>query len=823
MSACPVTPPTCGRETKRRPVGPAPGGAWWRLWKCLGRSLSLLALAAALLVASVARAAPQQVDDETLSDRPVSRVVIKGLNRVTEQEVRNNLRLAAGQPYDSKVVRADVSTLYRLGHFEVVSADATLMPDGSVEVTYAVEEQAIVRDIQFVGNTLVTDQELKKTVPLVAGASRDDFLLEQSVLRIKELYRGKGNYLAEVRVDEKRLKDDGILIFRIVEGPRVRIREVEFVGNQNFTADELGAQIKTKPWVFLFRKGELDHEMLIDDVAALDRFYKDRGFVDVRVDRHVELNRDQSEAKVVFVVSEGRQYRLRNIVVSGEQGQPLKVFTTEQIVNLCIIQRGDFYQKNLIDKTTKNIEQAYQVMGFIDVRVGNTYVRVGETPEVDMLIYVTEGEEFNTGIVYIQGNFLTRDKVIRRLARIQPGRPLDGREFKNTEKRLDQTGIFREPRVTAQLPQEDDPNTRDVLVEVKEKQTGSVNFGVGAGSDSGFFGDISVTQTNFDIADWPETWEEFFTGRAFRGAGQTFRLAIQPGIEVSNYTIAFAEPHLFESDVGGSASLAYRTRVWENYDEQRLSGIFSVSTKIGDFWGLSVTPRLENVKLYNFDGKTPIEIYNQRGPSYISVLGAMITRTEVDNVNRPSRGSQIEFDASYHGAFGGDYTYPQVGAGITQFFTTYEDFLGRKQVLRLKSNIGYIFSSDAPVFERYYLGGRSLRGFDFRTVSPKAVGTLNNPTKQTSDPIGGQFMFFAGAQYEIPLFGEFVSMVAFVDSGTVNDDQWFGAYRVGVGAGLRLYIPQFGQAPIALDLGFPVLKQKKDGEQIFSFTLDLPF
>lgn len=784
--------------------------------------LAAVLLAMCMCAAAFAQASPK-VDDETLLDRPVARVDLRGLSRVTEQEVRNNLRVAAGQPFDPKVVKADVETLYRLGHFEVVKADAVLQPDGSVVIIYEVEEQDMIRDIQFVGNVLVTDGDLRKAVPLTPGAPRDDFLLEQSIMRIRELYQERGNYLAEVSVDESRLEEDGILIFRVVEGPRVRIREIEFVGNANFTADELGAQIETKPWVFLFRKGDLDPDRLIDDVAALDRFYKDRGYVDVRVDRRVELSGDQKEAKVVFVVEEGRQYRLRNIVVDPAGSEELRVFTRAQLVNLSVIQRGDPFQKNLIDKTTKALEQAYQVMGYIDVRIGQTYVRVGEQPEVDMFLSVQEGTAYFTGLVRIQGNFITRDQVIRRLVRFQPGRPMDGREFDNTKKRLEASGLFRDPRITPQRPDEDDDSVRDLLVEIKEKQTGSVNFGVGAGTDSGFFGDVSITQNNFDITDWPQSFDEVLNGRAFRGGGQTFRLAIQPGIELSNYNISFGEPHLFDTDIGGSISGNFRTREYFNYTEQRLSGILGVSRRIGDFWSMSVSPRMENVKLYDFDPNTPLEIFNQRGPSYISVLAGQLTRTEVDNNIRPTRGTQLEFEASYHGVFGGDYSYPQVGMGVTQFFTTYEDFLGRKQVLRLKSNAAYIFSENAPVYERFYLGGRTLRGFEFRTVSPKAFGTIANPTSPTNQSIGGQFLFFAGAQYEIPIMGEFLSMVAFVDSGTVNNDQWFSEYRVGVGAGIRLYIPQFGQAPIALDFGFPVLKQAGDEEQIFSFTLDLPF
>jgi outer membrane protein insertion porin family len=413
---------------------------------------------------------------------------------------------------------------------------------------------------------------------------------------------------------------------------------------------------------------------------------------------------------------------------------------------------------------------------------------------------------------------------------MQPNRPIDGREIDNTKRRIEASQLFRDPRITPQPPDPSDPTVRDILVEVKEKQTGSVNFGVGAGTDSGFFGEVSVRQQNFDLFDWPQTMDEFIGGRSFRGAGQTFNLAIQPGIEVSNYNVSIGDPHLFDSDWGGNAGANFRTRYYDQWAEQRISGLFGVSTRIGDFWQLSINPRMEQVYLFDFDANTPTEVWRQRGPSYISAVFAELSRTEVDNMSHPTRGSMLELQAGYHGVFGGDYQYPQVKASVTQFFTTYEDFLGRKQVLRLRGECGYIFDSDAPVFERWYLGGRTMRGFAFRTVSPKATSIIgNNPPAtiddnvNTTTPVGGNFLFFAGAQYEVPVIGEFLSLVFFVDSGTVNDDEWLGQYRVGMGAGLRIFIPQFGQAPIALDFAYPVLKQEDDQTQVFSFTIDLPF
>jgi len=183
----------------------------------------------------------------------------------------------------------------------------------------------------------------------------------------------------------------------------------------------------------------------------------------------------------------------------------------------------------------------------------------------------------------------------------------------------------------------------------------------------------------------------------------------------------------------------------------------------------------------------------------------------------------IDFSVSYYGAFGGDYSYPAARAGYTQFLTVAEDFLGRKSTLRLNTQIGYIFSSSAPTYERFYLGGRSFRGFEFRTISPTSVGYIIAPDFPNNNPVGGQFLFFAGTQYEQPLLGEFISGVLFVDSGTVDDNFSLDKYRVSVGFGLRLYIEALGPAPIAFDFAWPLLKQDSDITQVFSFTAEVPF
>ena len=805
--------------------------------------MRLVRVACLLVLALAAIARADGIEDESLADRPISKVVITGLSRVKDQEIRNNLRVAAGEAYDSRAVREDVANLYRLGHFATVTADAKILPDGTVEVDYQLVEQSIVEAIQTVGNKALSDQELRAVIPLYPGGPRDDFLLQQSVFKMKELYKSKGHYLVEIAVDESKLKDDGLLIFKIVEGPRVRIREIEFTGNRAFPAKQLAAQIKTKPWIFLFRKGNLDEEALIDDIATLDAYYKDRGYVDVRVDRRVELSSDQKEAKVVFVITEGRQYRLRSVRVEAAGGDGrLTVFSPEQLRGLMTLRPGDAYTKNRIEQSTKSIQSAYFGMGYIDAKVDATYVRAGEEPDVDMLITVSEGQAYQTGIVKVQGNFLTRDKVIRRLVRFQPGRPMDGNETENTEKRLKASNLFNESRVTPQPEDPDNPGVRDVLVEVKEKNTGSLNFGVAVGTDNGFGGEISLNQYNFDIADPPASLGELIGGRAFRGAGQTFNISIQPGVEVSTYSISVGDPHLFETDWSGTASAFYRNRIYPYYNENRMNGQLGLGRRIGDFWTFNSNVRLDSVELDNFQTNTPVEVYNQAGPNVFTVFSASLQRNTVDSRQRPGSGSIANLAVSQ---YVGDYTFPTVQAGYTTYLTLDEDFLGRKTTLRMGANTGYIFSENAPVFERYYLGGRSLRGFAFRGVSPQSAALLNqgpyppapivapytqygaavSPVQPTweGNPVGGQFLFFAGTQFETPLIMDAVTMVFFCDSGTVEDSVTLSQYRVSLGAGLRLYIPMLGPAPIALDFAVPVAKQEFDSTQVFSFNAELPF
>ena len=283
-------------------------------------------------------------------------------------------------------------------------------------------------------------------------------------------------------------------------------------------------------------------------------------------------------------------------------------------------------------------------------------------------------------------------------------------------------------------------------------------------------------------------------------------MAFQPGDEVFNYQVSLNEPRFLQTDYFVGGNVGYTRRVYNDYNEEKFYSKASVGRKFGDIWSGRVSLTANRVELTDIDNDVPVEIFNDRGPASVDAISLAATRRTLKSAGGPRddqrivKGSNLELGIGQYGIFSSDYTFTKSMVNYTKYFTVDKDFVGRRTTLRLDGRVGYIFGGDAPTFDRYYLGGRSFRGFDFRTVSPK--GTPRIVGGSTDVPIGGDWKIFLGAQYEIPVAANTLSTVFFVDSGTVTDSPGFDDYRVSVGMGLRLYIPQLGQAPLAFDFWF---------------------
>jgi outer membrane protein insertion porin family len=349
-------------------------------------------------------------------------------------------------------------------------------------------------------------------------------------------------------------------------------------------------------------------------------------------------------------------------------------------------------------------------------------------------------------------------------------------------------------------------------------------FTVGAGvnSNGGVGAAITYTQSNFDITDWPESWKDIFTERAFTGAGQLFRVTLQPGTEATNASVLWREPWIFDQPFALTTEAYYRDRLREHYDETRGGGRVTIGHRFDYIHTLSLTLRGEDVNIHDIDdddefvGGIPVrapEILALEGHSTITSAGLMFRRDTSNQGPVPYHGTISQIGWESYGALGGEFTFQKFTAGWDLYHQLYADLVDRRTVLALHIDGGYIPGDDAPFFERFYGGGiGSIRGFRFRGVSPR--------DGFAEDPIGGNFSVTGTAEVSFPLYGDSLRGVVFTDFGDVEEDVRLGTIRSSVGAGIRLVLPIFGQTtPIALDFAMPITKDGQDDTQIISFSL----
>lgn len=369
-----------------------------------------------------------------------------------------------------------------------------------------------------------------------------------------------------------------------------------------------------------------------------------------------------------------------------------------------------------------------------------------------------------------------------------------------------------QPFAPSGLPQDFPGKFADIDVFAQEAQTGRIMFGGAYNSDNGLTGQITIDERNFDLWRFPRSWRDVVDGRAFRGAGQAFRMELLPGREVQRYLVSFSEPYLFNSQVSFSASGYYFVRNYFDWDEQRLGGQFSLGYRLTPELSVSAGTRLENVKVFDPRLATSPELNAAVGSNGLYLGFVRLVHDTRDHPFLPTEGAYLELE--YTQAFG-DFSYPRGDVEYRRYFLVYQrdDGSGR-HTLSYGSRLGFT-GSDTPVFENYFAGGFStMRGFDFRGASPLEGGIR----------VGGEFQWLNSIEYMFPLTSDdMIRGVAFCDFGTVERDITIDSenFRVAPGFGFRVHMPAAGMggAPLAFDFAFPVATAAGDETQMFSFYL----
>jgi outer membrane protein insertion porin family len=372
------------------------------------------------------------------------------------------------------------------------------------------------------------------------------------------------------------------------------------------------------------------------------------------------------------------------------------------------------------------------------------------------------------------------------------------------------------PSNPAQTPYASDPFSPmndpavDLDVVLSEAQTGRLMLGVAVNSDAGLVGQILLDEQNFDWTRWPTSWDQLLSGRAFRGAGQRFRVEAAPGTEVQRYLVSFTEPYFMDTDYSLGLSGSYFDRRYDDWDEQRLGGRVSIGYQwTEDDVSAALSYRGEQVKISNISTPIP-ELLEVEGSNALHGFKASVANDTRDSTFLATQGHFVQLEVEQ---VIGSFEYPRAVFDAREYLLLSErpDHTGR-HVLTVSTRLGFT-GNNTPIYDNFFAGGyTTLRGFDFRGASPVISGV----------EVGGEFLWVNTLEYLFPITADdMIHGVVFVDHGTVEEQVEIENYRVAPGFGLRITIPAMGPAPIALDFAFPVAKADFDDEQVFSFNIGL--
>ncbi|MBL4848062.1 MAG: outer membrane protein assembly factor BamA [Planctomycetes bacterium] len=799
------------------------------------RPLATLLLGMLLLLGAPLQA--QEEDDNWSSgdwswaeDRQVQGVFFEGLQRLNPREMSDLIGTRPGQPFSARRLSLDVARLYRSGRFGsprpgVPPVAVAVRAEGAgVVVEFTVHERLRVGQVVFRGGRgVLKEEDIDSKVTTRAGGLFDVFTITRDQRALEALLRERGHVSAKVTVEHVE-KEIGVLVrFTIRPGPAVYVEKVIYVGAKQLDpgvlADATGPdamETKEREFFGFLEEGLYQPEALERDLDRIARYYRSQGFLDVRVYKLAEEYSIDGKAVTLRVgVDEGARYTVRRVAIEGTQ-----VIDGDRILTTIPIRPGRPFLGEDLRIAIERIKHMYGQRAYVHAQVGPQIHYDLERHMLDLTLNVEEGPKVRIEQIKIEGNEKTLEKVIRRELSFHPGEYFNADEVQASIGRLGRLRFFQDVRIDFEPGSE--PGSEHVIVRVVEARTGSFVLGGGVSTNTGFFGNISLTQRNFDILDPPTSLKDFVDGRALTGAGQSLTLQLQPGRQRSQFSLQFIEPYLFDFPIPMSIEGAIRDRQREDWLESRRTLRFGLGYRITQDLVFRATYRFERIRIADVEPDAVPDAIRVAGTNFIA--GIRFTLTYDQNL--------IDQDFVLYGgysatayyeyvtkALGSDFEFHQAGLTFNAQWPLFSWPSHHKWVIQIRGETGWqreLLKNDIPLFERFYAGGQaSLRGFRFRSVSPK----------QRNDPVGGRFLSRVTAELTYPIFKDILRGVVFTDMGTVtatHRDYSQDELRISAGFGFRIKVPFF-PAPVALDFGWPVKKKKIDERQVFSFAVGFGF
>ena len=730
---------------------------------------------------------------------------LEGLQRISAGTVFNYLPVKIGDKINNELSSQAIRTLYKTGFFK----DVRLEQEGNALVVFVAERPAIA-DVSITGNSEIPTEQLEdslKQIGLTRGKVLDRSLLDKIEQELERQYYSLGKYGVKIDTETSPLERNRVKVsINIAEGGDAKVYAINIVGNEIFTDERLLGRTQLGGISFFGGRKQYSKQLLGADLETIKSFYLDRGYINFNIDStQVSLTPDKQDVYVTVNITEGEQYKVRNIKLAGDLIVP-----ENELIDMVSLKEGDVFSRKLAVESTKRISDRLSEDGYAFANVNIVPDVDKDTLTVGITLFIDPGKRVYVRRVNISGNSKTKDEVIRREFRQFEGDWMSSKQVSLSRSRLDRTGYFESVSVeTPAVPGTSDQV--DINYAVKEQPTGNLSAGVGYSDTQGVLLNLGVTQENF------------------LGTGKRVGVNIDNSQVTKNYSVSYTNPYHTIEGISRGFRVYYRAvDALEANISNFTTDSYGLSLNYGFPLGETTSARMslgfENTELLLADDTLGIsadilEFVEENGNVYDDFP---ISASYVDD----SRNKRLMATSGSLMTLGTQATVPGSDLEYYKLNFRYLHYipLGKVTTLSLNTSLGYGDgygdTSRLPPFKNYFAGGsRTVRGYDSNSLGPRDT--------VTGDPIGGDRMIIGNIELILPnpLETEEGSgstrVSAFIDFGNVYRNKVeLSELRASTGLSI-LWLSPVGA--LTFSYAFPINDQEGDELQAFQFTLGSAF
>ena len=638
-----------------------------------------------------------------LSQFNIKEIIVSGNSEVSAETIIAISGLSKSNNMSANSINEGFRRLSDSGLFQNV----VLNPVGT-RLIISVIENPIISNVDFEGNKIFKDQFL---FSIISSQTRTPFskgIIDEDIRKILQIYREKGRFKATIVPQKVLLKEGGIgLIFSINEGPRTEIKSINFIGNKEFNDSRLRSVIESsQKSLFSFISTSDDYSELRQekDRKLLEEFYSDKGFANAKVKSSVgTLSDDGKSFNITYTIFEGNRTSISEVKFENK----ISTLDLSDIRYLVKTKKGDLYVGSEIEKIRKSLEKKVIDLGFPFAKVSLKKININEKQSVDIVFMIFNGPSLYVERIDIKGNNQTLDKVIRREFSISEGDAFNPALIRKSEEKLRALGFFKNLSVSVLPGSSSDKAV--VTVDVEEAPTGSLNFGAGYSTDTELSGTISLSERNF------------------LGKGQRLLFEVLTSESNKSIKFGFTEPALLNRDLSASIDLTYLDL------EPRQSSFTSNESSIRTGFGFKLgndTRLITSLKILEEKISVPISsnsliLKEDQGKISKSELSFDYLIDGRDSIIKPKNGFLLRSDITISG-LGSRNSFIKGSARGKIYNSFFDDLI--TVTGELEGGFMQMQNGFSRTVDRFSLGGRSLRGFQYGQIGPR----------EGDEPLGGE-------------------------------------------------------------------------------------